>query len=340
MTNENKQFEKNKIIKEEPKEIKSPNWFDKNKFKEILAIIDSSKFNYKNKIGEFKYTGIKNLVNNIKNDTISEIDAKKDLNALNKIKNVEIIKYKKRTTGHKKLLNLFNNLLNIILTDKTLKSQENENEKVESKKEENKDDYYENENEDENKDEDHENEDKDNENEYEKVESKKEENKDEDYENEDEDYQNEDEYENEDDETMSQKEKKEIIKRLNDDFDKIIDKSKSFEEEIKSLEKLENLNEYHDMHDYDNKELKLKIFKLQIARLSNNIVNEKLFEQIFGHTLIKLVDKLINRTDKEENQIIVKNINKNIDKPYGMDDLYDTASLILDFNETIQLDLV
>ena len=139
---------------------------------------------------------------------------------------------------------------------------------------------------------------------------------------------------------MSQKEKKEIIKRLNDDFDKIIDKSKSFEEEIKSLEKLENLNEYHDMHDYDNKELKLKIFKLQIARLSNNIVNEKLFERIFGHTLIKLVDKLINRTDKEENQIIVKNINKNIDKPYGMDDLYDTASLILDFNETIQLDLV
>ena len=139
---------------------------------------------------------------------------------------------------------------------------------------------------------------------------------------------------------MSQKEKKEIIKRLNDDFDKIIDKSKSFEEEIKSLEKLENLNEYHDMHDYDNKELKLKIFNLQIACLSNNIVNEKLFERIFGHTLIKLVDKLINRTDKEENQIIVKNINKNIDKPYGMDDLYDTASLILDFNETIQLDLV
>ena len=32
MTNENKQFEKNKIIKEEPKEIKSPNWIDKNKF--------------------------------------------------------------------------------------------------------------------------------------------------------------------------------------------------------------------------------------------------------------------------------------------------------------------
>ena len=105
--------------------------------------------------------------------------------------------------------------------------------------------------------------------------------------------------ENDDDETMSQKEKKEIIKRLND-FDKIIDKSKSFEEQIKLLKKLENLNEHYDMHDYDIKELKIKNFKLQIARLSN-IINEKLYEQIFGHTLIKLADKLINTTDKEEN---------------------------------------
>ena len=101
MTNENKQFEKNKIIKEEPKEIKSPNWFDKNKFKEILAIIDSNEFNYKNKIGEFKYNDIKDLVNNIKNNTINEIDAKKDLNALSEIKKAGKIKYKKGTSGHK-----------------------------------------------------------------------------------------------------------------------------------------------------------------------------------------------------------------------------------------------
>ena len=76
------------------------------------------------------------MVNNIRNNTISEIDAKKDLNALNEIKNVEIIKYKKRTPGHKKLLNLFDDLSDIILTDKTLKSenQENENEKVRKKK--------------------------------------------------------------------------------------------------------------------------------------------------------------------------------------------------------------
>ena len=63
----------------------------------------------------------------------------KDLHALNEIKNVEIIKYKKRTPKHKTLLNSFNDLLDIILTNKILESeiQENENEKVERSKEEN-----------------------------------------------------------------------------------------------------------------------------------------------------------------------------------------------------------
>ena len=69
-----------------------PNWFDRNKFKKILAIIDSNKFNYKNKIGEFKYNDIKDLVNNIRKNTISKIDAKKDLNTLHEIKNAKIIK--------------------------------------------------------------------------------------------------------------------------------------------------------------------------------------------------------------------------------------------------------
>ena len=94
------------------------------------------------------------MVNNIRNNTISEIDVKKDLNGLNKIKNVEIIKYKKRTPEHKKLLNLFNDLLDIILTDKTLesKSQENKNENVNDENEnknenENTNDKNENENE-------------------------------------------------------------------------------------------------------------------------------------------------------------------------------------------------
>ena len=118
-------------------------WFDRNKFKEIFAIIDSNKFNYRNKIGEFKYIDIRDLVNNIRKNAISKIDAKKNLNALNQIKNAEIIKYKNHTPKHKELLNLFNDLLDIILTDKTLESEsqedknKNENEKVESRKEEN-----------------------------------------------------------------------------------------------------------------------------------------------------------------------------------------------------------
>ena len=49
---------------------------DKFKFKEILTITDSNKFGYKNKIGDFKYIYIKDMVNNIKDNTISEIDAK------------------------------------------------------------------------------------------------------------------------------------------------------------------------------------------------------------------------------------------------------------------------
>ena len=87
-----------------------PNWFDKNKFKKMLAIIDSNKFNYKNKIGQFQYITIKDLINNIKNNAIIEISPKKGLNTLNKIKNAEIIKYKRRYPKQKELLNLFNDL--------------------------------------------------------------------------------------------------------------------------------------------------------------------------------------------------------------------------------------
>ena len=135
---------------------------------------------------------------------------------------------------------------------------------------------------------------------------------------------------------MDQNKKNEIIKRKNDNLDEIIDKSKSFEEQIKSLKKREDLKGYWPYNDYDDKELKSKYFKIELADMSNEI-DKKLFEQIFGHTLIKLADKLINTTNKEENQIIVKNIEKNIDKLHKMDDddwvdLYDAANLILDFN--------
>ena len=91
--NENKKF-KNKIVKdaniekliEKLKEIKSAKGLDKNKFKEILTIIYSNKFGHKNKIGDFKCIDIKDLVNNIKDNTTREIDVKKRLNTLNIIK--------------------------------------------------------------------------------------------------------------------------------------------------------------------------------------------------------------------------------------------------------------
>ena len=139
-----------------------------------------------------------------------------------------------------------------------------------------------------------------------------------------------------------------IIKGLNDILDEIIDKSKSFEEQIKSLKKREDLKGYWPYNDYDDKELKSKYFKIQLADMSNEI-DEKLFEQIFDHTLIKLADKLINTTNKEENQILVKNILKNKDKLYEMDEfndwviqpsdqrinLKDSIDLILNFNKEL-----
>ena len=51
------------------------------------------------------------------------------------------------------------------------------------------------------------------------------------------------------------------------------------------------------------------MFKLKLADFSN-IIDEKIFEQIFDQTLETLANKLINTTNKEENQIIVNDIKK------------------------------
>ena len=80
----------------------------------------------------------------------------------------------------------------------------------------------------------------------------------------------------------------------------------------------------------------------------SNEIDKKLLEQIFGHTIIKLADKLINTTNKEENQMIVTSISKNNDKLYEKDEFNDfliqppklsdlkyTTDLILNFNEEL-----
>ena len=110
------------------------------------------------------------MVSNIKDNTISEINAKKRLNTLNIIQNSEI-KYKRLIPGQKELLNLFDNLSDIILTYKTLLSSKDGNEKLKEEKEKLKEekeklqDKNENENENENED-DYENEDEDDENKH------------------------------------------------------------------------------------------------------------------------------------------------------------------------------
>ena len=208
---------KDATIKEsikKPMEIKSPkedkdtteyysNWFDKNKFKKMLAIIDGNKFNYKKETGEFRYIDIKDLVNKIRNNTICEIPAKEGLNILNEIKNTQIIKYNRRTSEQKKILNLFNDLLETILTDKTLKLKSQNDITLMSPNEDN---------------------------------------------------ENENENENDKNKTMNQNNNN-IIKQLNDSLDETIDKSKSFEDQIKLIRKVENLNEYCFINEYGDKEL-------------------------------------------------------------------------------------
>ena len=48
----------------------------------------------------------------------------------------------------------------------------------------------------------------------------------------------------------------------------------------------------------------------------SNEIDRKLFETIFDHTLETLTNKLINTANKEENQIIANNIDKDKGKLY------------------------
>ena len=154
---------------------------------------------------------------------------------------------------------------------------------------------------------------------------------------------NENENKNEDDDDYE-------IKQINDYF-KMIDESISFEDQINLLKIMDDINRYWHMSYYDDdKDLNLKMFKLKCAFLSNDL-DEMLFVEIFGHAFATLIDKLINTTNKEENRLIVEDIKKNMDKIYEHDgfynfmiqpedkcvDLLDAATIILEFNETIQL---
>ena len=142
------------------------------------------------------------------------------------------------------------------------------------------------------------------------------------------------------------------VKEITNNFKKI-DETKSFEDQIDILKKIPWLNDYWYMDYYeDNKETNLRLFKLKFAHIFND-VDDDLFKEIFGHTSVKLADKLINTTSKEENQMLINDIEKNKDKIFEQDeyskfviqpaykrgDFLDNVKIILKFNEVLSLDL-
>ena len=192
------------------------------------------------------------MINNIKNNTISEALAKQKLNELNEIKKAET-KKKRLINGQKILLNLFDDLVETIFNNNNKIVNEDNNKIVNEDNNVNDDD-------------------------------------------------NDDDNDDNDDIT---------VKGINNNFKKI-DETKSFEDQIDIFKKIPWLVEYWDMCYYnDNKETNFRFFKLKFAHIFND-VGDKLFKEIFGHTSVKLADKLINTTSKEENQIIVNDIKKNL----------------------------
>ena len=83
-----------------------------------------------------------------------------------------------------------------------------------------------------------------------------------------------------------------------------------------------------------------------------NDLDEQLFKEVFGHAFAELVEKLINTVGKkEENQIIIDNIQNNnskiieqkysqfvIQPAYKCGDLKDAVEIILEINELLKSD--
>ena len=120
------------------KEVNSntTSWYDTDKFNEILATIDSNKFNHKNKIDKLKFNDINNLINGIKSNTISEADTKKKINELNEIKKLET-KGRRLIKNQMTLLSLFDDLKTIFNVNENESESESVNESVNENESEN-----------------------------------------------------------------------------------------------------------------------------------------------------------------------------------------------------------
>ena len=246
-------------------------------------------------------------------NTINEALAKQKLNALNEIKKAET-KNKRLINGQKILLNLFDDLVKAIFNNNKIVTEDNNKTMTEDNNKiviENNNKLV---------------------IEYNSIDDDNSNDSDNNYNGSN----NDDDYE---------------IKQINNYF-KMIDETKSFEEQINLLKGADNICEYWYMKYDCDKQLNLKIFKLKYAYILENL-DENLFEEIFDHTFVTLANKLINTISKEENQILINDIKKNEDKIYERDrfkyiiqpahkrgDLTDAIKIILEFNETTQLDMI
>ena len=98
-----------------------------------------------------------------------------------------------------------------------------------------------------------------------------------------------------------------FLKQINNNFKKI-NETKSLEDQINIFKKVPNLNDYWYSEYYeDNKHINLKLFKLKLAHVLNN-VDDNLFKKIFSFIPIKMVNMLINTTKKEKSQMVINNI--------------------------------
>ena len=119
-----KRLEESIEIKSLKEDENTTDWYDKNKLRKISAIVSSNKFNHKTEMKKFKYTDIRDLVDNINKNTIGETDAKIKLNALNELKNAEI-QNKCLSSNQKDLLELFDDLLEKISNNNNNNSGDN-----------------------------------------------------------------------------------------------------------------------------------------------------------------------------------------------------------------------
>ena len=67
----------------------------------------------------------------------------------------------------------------------------------------------------------------------------------------------------------------------------------------------------------------------------SNIIDKKLFKQIFGHAFETLANKLINTKNKEKNQIIVNNINENKERLHEEDEISDFHDYVIEAIEVL-----